>query len=416
MRTPLLAIFLLGFAAIASAQQDAILPLNTLRIGNVTNTTPDRSDMGIGSVVHTDIDLNTPATGTGTISNVYLYWNGDTCPNVAKIKFFRRSVDQLTMFAERGPFNLSGSGVIALTLTPAVSVQQGDLIGITQLTQCGSPRGWSPGSKTNGYVEYPGDVTGAVGVDAQWKSNDELALWGTGIGTELTSWAIPVVGSTQGGFGSYFKTALQLFNPTNKTISGRLVYHKGGASGTPSDPSLNYTVAAGQVQSHADIVAEMGITGIGSLDAITPSNVACPIVVARIYNDAGAEGTSGFTLDVMDMEGQDERLLSINEVAYLVTPADPSKMRFNIGIKTYFDGATIDAEIRDSSGAHRSSMQKKYPPHYFEQVDAATFFDVALHGSESIVLTIDSGSAVIYGSSTDNTTNDSAIQFAKPAP
>jgi hypothetical protein len=49
---------------------------------------------------------------------------------------------------------------------------------------------------------------------------------------------------------------------------------------------------------------------------------------------------------------------------------------------------------------------------YFVQFDATTFCGGALAGDESIQVTVSGGSAIVYGSTTDNVTNDPAIQFA----
>jgi virginiamycin B lyase len=49
---------------------------------------------------------------------------------------------------------------------------------------------------------------------------------------------LPVVGSTPGLAGSYFRTSLQLHNPAREPALGRIVFHPTGVSGSASDPSL----------------------------------------------------------------------------------------------------------------------------------------------------------------------------------
>lgn len=127
-------------------------------------------------------------------------------------------------------------------------------------------------------------------------------------------WNIPVAGSTGGAFGSNWKTGLQLFSLGDSTISGRLVFHPAGANGSANDPSMNFTLNAKQVQTIGDVVAAMGQSGLGSIDVIGRFSDPPPIAETRVYNDAGAAGTSGFTEVAMDMDGLEPRLLAINDV------------------------------------------------------------------------------------------------------
>jgi hypothetical protein len=56
-------------------------------------------------------------------------------------------------------------------------------------------------------------------------------------------------------------------------------------------------------------------------------------------------------------------------------------------------------------------VTKSYQPNFFEQVTASQFFGGAtIGGNQSITISVGTGSAIIYGSTTDNTTNDPAIQ------
>src|SRR5215471_14293200 len=52
----------------------------------------------------TDVSLENPVTNSGTIDQVTFGWNA-TCNGVAKIKFFRRSGNNLTLLDSRGPFD-----------------------------------------------------------------------------------------------------------------------------------------------------------------------------------------------------------------------------------------------------------------------------------------------------------------------
>jgi hypothetical protein len=63
---------------------------------------------------------------------------------------------------------------------------------------------------------------------------------------------------------------------------------------------------------------------------------------------------------------------------FLITPLDPALTRFNIGVRTLCSGATIQVTVRDANG-----------------------------------FVVRTASAIVYGSKTDNTTNDPAIQFVR---
>ncbi len=128
-------------------------------------------------------------------------------------------------------------------------------------------------------------------------------------------------------------------------------------------------------------------------------------------HDAGAAGTAGLTEDTIDPA--DARVINTLFTAFLVTPADPSKTRFNIGVRSGFAGAALTAVLRDTNGVTIRTVTKTYQPNWFEQVDSTSFFGgTAIGGNESIAITVTSGSAIVYGSTTDNTTNDPNIQFA----
>jgi len=244
------------------------------------------------------------------------------------------------------------------------------------------------------------------------------SLWFTGgdkIGRIkiLFSRVIPVAISSPGAFGSFFKTAVQLNNPSTESISGKLTLHSGGGSGSASDTSMDFKVAPRQTVSYPDILPAMGLSGVGTMDLVLPVGNQIPnlIAVVRLYNDGGAAGTSGFTEDLIDPFG--ERVLSAGATGYLIGPADPSRFRYNIGIRTLSSEASLTVNVYASDGTLVRSVRKRYPPTHFEQVDATSFLGAALGPDQSIEIIVVTGSAIIYGATADNTTNDSSIQFAR---
>jgi hypothetical protein len=212
--------------------------------------------------------------------------------------------------------------------------------------------------------------------------------------------------------GSFFKTSVQLHNSTSSSIAGRIVFHPSGASGSGSDPALSYTLAPGQTQSIADLLPAMGRAGLGSADIEVTSGTV-PVVTARVFNEAGAAGTTGFTEELM----RNEDALTTGASGVLLLPPDLTRFRFNVGLRTLQAGATATLTLRDASGAVVTMLSRGYPATYHEQQSAAAFLGVAsLPAGGSINVAVTSGSAIFYGATVDNTTGDPSFQIARAAP
>lgn len=384
----------------------------TLNVGNDI-TSPNASDGNIGAV-RTDIDLVRPATHSGSITTAKVYWSSSGCTNALKIKFFRRVGDTLTMTAERGPFS-PASNVYAATLSPAVTVQQGDLIGVTRVASCGNA-GSVVGFPSEGYLQYASDVTGSVAMSDATRQGGVLAVSASGTATEWMGRIIPVVGSGPGAFGSLFKTEMQFFNPqTSGSMTCKLVFHPAGTAGSSADTTRLVLLDPGEVFSTADVVAAMGQTGLGSLDISVPAGQNLPVIRTRVYNDAGVEGTSGLTEDpvaVTDALEVGTTLLARGVTGFLVAPRNPTTTRFNIGVRSLQSGATIVVTVKNADGDVVRTVTRTYTANYFAQTTAETFTGGPVGADDSIQISVSSGSAIVYGTSTDNVTNDPAIQFA----
>jgi len=399
----LLVVLSLFVAVAASAQVTVGVLPNTLNSSDANFPTPQ-----------TDVSLENPATGSGVITTVSFGWNA-ACTGVAKIKFFRRSGNTLTMFDQRGPFDTSaGRPVQTVTLSPGVNVQAGDLIGITRVVACGNALA-EAGTGTQGYVVLQGDATTGT-VSAGNTFHDKLGLFGTAPAPgDVVTGYFPVVGSTGGSLGSNFKTSMQLLNPTGSSIlTGRLIFHRAGTSGSLSDPSITFSLNPGEVVTYADVIAAMGLTGLGSLDLVMAPSAPLPVIATRIYNDAGAGGTAGFYEDLIGTNaGIGTRILTTGTQGFILTPVEPSRTRMNFGVRTLTSAVTMTVRLENSAGQVFATAPKAYEPNFFEQVDSGTFLNGAVIGPEQKVRIIVTGGAVIvYGSTTDNVTNDPSVQFA----
>ncbi|HEV7764732.1 MAG TPA: hypothetical protein VGQ76_07015 [Thermoanaerobaculia bacterium] len=219
---------------------------------------------------------------------------------------------------------------------------------------------------------------------------------------------IPAVGSTAGSGGSFFKTAVQIHNPTDAAVAGKFVYHPGGQAGTSSDPSLSYMLLPHQTLAYEDLLPELGQSGLGSVDLIA-THGAPPVSVVRIFNDAGNAGTTGMTEELF----RESEALKAGESGVLLAPIDTAKARYNIGIRTLASGASIRMTLKNVQGAVRASVTHSYSATSFTQVAAAALLGIAPGAGEAIVMEILSGSAIVYGASTDNLTQDPSLQIAR---
>jgi len=220
-----------------------------------------------------------------------------------------------------------------------------------------------------------------------------------------------VVGSLQGAFGSFFKTAVQLYNPKDVTVSGKIVFHVAGASGSASDPSMTYSIAPKKTQVYADLLPAMGIAGgLGSADIIGDLNSPLPVSLVRVFNDGGALGTTGLAEEQLS----EEEALQPGNSGVLIAPADISKFRLSVGIRTLAAPVALTITVRDKDGNVVKTLPKTYDPTFFIQPTSTVLLEgYALAGGETLTFAVTSGSVFIYGSTTDNTTQDPSVQFAK---
>lgn len=218
---------------------------------------------------------------------------------------------------------------------------------------------------------------------------------------------IIAVGSVQGSGGSSFRTSAQLHNPGTTTLSGTLVLHPAGVSGSDADPSLPYELGPYETIFYEDFVAAMGQSGLGSLDIVTDEEV--PITAFRVFSDGGEAGTSGIGLEPI-MPGD---ALQAGDSGVLLASGDPSRLRTNIGVRTLGDGVSMMITIRDAEGLVRHTLTKTLGADYFNQHKASDFLGFEPGPNDSITFAINSGSAFIYVALTDNRTQDPTLFYAR---
>jgi hypothetical protein len=89
----------------------------------------------------------------------------------------------------------------------------------------------------------------------------------------------------------------------------------------------------------------------------------------------------------------------------------------NVGVRTGPAGASMTVTRRSAAGTVLQTLTKTYAPNFFEQISGAEFLATSPFGAnDSITILMTSGSAIVYGVTADNTTQDPSIQFATKAP
>ncbi len=190
--------------------------------------------------------------------------------------------------------------------------------------------------------------------------------------------------------------------------------HLSGRSGSESDPSLRYSIAAGQSLFIPDLLPAIGISGLGSADLEVESGPV-PVAVVRVFNDAGPAGTTGFTEDLI----LPEEALSPEEFGILILPPDLAAYRFNIGMRTFDAGASILANLYDSTGHLVAQVARLVQSNFHSQENTTDFFrvpELPANGRILINLFSAGSSAIIYGATVDNRTNDPSLQLAAKVP
>ena len=288
---------------------------------------------------------------------------------------------------------------------------------------------WSTSGGTSATIDQgvgPVETSGSVVVHPTITTTYTLTVTGNGGATagrvQVIVTPVPLPGvvaatvvtvvSSPGLYGAFYRTAIQLSNPSGSPSFGRLVYHPKERSGSTGDSFVRYTLQPHQTLEFPNVLGLIGSSGNGSLDVV-PEGGAVPVVRARVYNDAGPLGTTGVT--EYGLPPADS--LKAGETGLLIAPADPQKFRFAVGLRTLDSGATLTFTLRDANGGVIKKFTEDYPAVYYIQRSGAEFFDVTTFaGDESVTIEVSNGSAYVYSTVADNITNDPSIQISRRLP
>jgi len=352
---------------------------------------------------------------TGTVNKASVIWSG-TCSGAFKVVFLRNNSSTIGNFqvvATRGPFD-AVAGRNDVILTPPVTLNQRDLIGVVQLRVrplCGSAGLQANVGNLGFNLVTTGDISiaGALGSLSNYQSGYSIGAFAYDSDPVLAR-VLPAAGAVQGS-SAFFRTDLQLMNTTGSTLTGSLVFHKQGQSASAGDPSLAFTLQPSQSKSYADVITAMGTSGLGSLDIVTNGGTA-PIATARVFSDGGSAGTTGFS-----EEGLLPNLALTNLTrGVLLIPSDLTNFRMNIGVRTLDAGAILNISMFSAGGILRATRTGvTYPPNYFVQVPVADFTGASTieAGGWILITSTFPSNAFVYSSVIDNRTSDSTYRLAE---
>jgi hypothetical protein len=387
----------------------SLMPLaaaaQTLSLGSLPRYTSS-TITGSGSV--SIVDLSHPATDSGIVNSFSIISSAASCANTFTVRFLRSdpTFGTYTVIASRGPFTAVG-GTNIIDLSPPVTVQRGDLLGITQTggTSCGAiTTAFSAAAdsvmvlqdlSSNG-TWFGGTLRTGVSVGMQASFNRQV----------LTH-ILPIVGSVAGNFGSQFRTVIQLTNPTATTVTGRLVFHPINTSGSSSDPDEAYSLSAHATQLLHPTETIFGVSGLGSVDVIT-TGTAPPLVSTRVFNDSGEAGTNGFAEDMVPVDD----VIGAGQTVAIALPENIANYRMNIGIRTLGAGATLSVTYAQANGTTISTRTIDFPATTLRQMTVQDFANAAPVIDGTLLIKVTLGSAILYSTTTDNRTNDSALKYA----
>lgn len=361
----------------------------------------------------TTIDMSNPANAAGQVTNIFVRWSGagSSCSATMKFKIVRLDVVSgvFNVVADRGPFAVV-NGANKIALAPPVDVAAGDLVATVTSGTCGGVAAAHAGYGDFSLVTS-GDFPSGRAISSFNLNRETRPLVQLTNSDAVLSGVIPAVGAAQGGFGSFFRTSMQIANPTSTTSSVRIVFHPMFASAQANDPAKSFTLPPLTATTHTDIVTEMGLSGLGSMD-VTTTNGVPPVVTTRVYNDAGDAGTTGFYEDaVLPTDA-----MHASDTATFTLPADPANFRVNVGVRSLAPAQFSITYYEPNGGAAQGgTIFKSYPANYFEQVPVTSFLNTSnVIPGGLVVIRMIGGDAIIYFSTTDNRTNDTSATVLKP--
>jgi PKD repeat protein len=205
---------------------------------------------------------------------------------------------------------------------------------------------------------------------------------------------LPAVGRAPGANGTFWRSDVTLYNPTQSTLSLTLKY--GSATRALSIPAGRTTVLADVLQSTFGIAS-----GTGALELYW-NNTAGPVTTSRTYTTAPGGGTYGQSIDPVESWGND---------AYVPGLRSDFSFRSNVGFVN--GGETtigVTTQLLASNGQVLATGFVALQPHTQTQMPLASMFpaiDPQSAGSVTLKAHADGQPNLFaYGSIVDNASGD----------
>lgn len=212
---------------------------------------------------------------------------------------------------------------------------------------------------------------------------------------------IPAVGRAPGINGTFWRSDLNLYNPTGATLALSLRYLPAGADNRNASSRL-LAVEAGRTTTLADVLNWFGLSaGSGALE-VTWSGGTGPVVSSRTYTTTGNGGTYGQSIDPIASFGSDRWVTGLRSDA---------SYRSNVGfVNDSSDQIGVTLTLLGTSGQQIATGFIALPPKSQAQTSLASLFpavDVASLGSVTLQAHTDTPNALFaYGSLVDNGSGD----------
>lgn len=215
---------------------------------------------------------------------------------------------------------------------------------------------------------------------------------------------VAIAGSTPGAFGSLFQSSVQLHNNSDAPVNGKVIFHttSGGES------VMLYALAPHETQELRDAALS---AGIGSLDLVSSSGPV-PLAVVSISSNSAC-GTVGLTTQSLDPVRD---ALTAPARGVLLVPSNLGASRFNVGVRAIGANASIRFTLHGPGGNVKTRVEQEFGADVLTQTAASALLGVAVASDDSILIEVTQGAAIVYGATTDNSSQDPALQLARPLP
>jgi hypothetical protein len=210
---------------------------------------------------------------------------------------------------------------------------------------------------------------------------------------------IPVVHRAEG-----VVTSLSLFNSYHaEALSGRIIFRKAGVPGRSNDPAISYMVLHGRSVYFEDILRDLGVHGLGSLDIVPDDNGPAwvPETQVRIRHVTAETASSGMEVPqvrVGDFAGA---------TALSIHATDEAQARTSVGIRSWNSGASIVVHVDDEKQTRDVDID--LPGDTFRQYSLDEL--AGFHVETPATVFITAKGAVVYAIETDNLSNESRLRI-----